>query len=336
MKKIILSLGIILLFACQTSKSNKREVQTFTGKAQGTTYMIKYIGEKDETMPIAVDSLLAAVDTSMSTYNEHSTITALNRGDSAEVDDLFIAVYQLSQKIQKETHGAFDPTFAPIIAAWGFDYSDPQAVDSAMVDSLLALCGFHLFELKGNVLYKKNRGAQLNFNAVAKGYSTDLIAMLLEKQFDVTDYYVELGGEMVIKGLNQDHEVWKIGIDKPLGENLGHELYSVVSLTDKALVTSGNYRNFVEINGEKYSHTINPKTGFPVSHNLLSATIVAKDAGSADAVATACMAMGLEKSKDFLKEYAHKYEGLLIYADEDGKLKTYYTPGLEGKIKEIN
>lgn len=324
---------LVFLAACQPQQNTERKQVAFGGEAQGTTYTVKYIGEEVETLPQQMDSLLKAIDASMSTYLESSTIVRLNEGDSAMVDEMFVEVFELSQRMKEETDGAFDPTLAPVIEAWGFDFSQPQAMDSAKVDSLLAFCGFQQFELDGNTLRKKARGAKLNFNAVAQGYSVDLMADLLQAK-NISDYYVELGGEVIAGGLNQDSVPWRIGIDKPQGQNLERELSAIVSLEDQAMVTSGNYRKFVEMDGEKYSHSIDPKSGFPVKHNLLSATIIVDEAGVADAIATACMVMGLEKCQAFLASH-QEYGAILIYSNADGDLNTFISGNLAGKVEEL-
>lgn len=334
MKNAIWISILVFLTACQLQQPKKKRKQVaFGGEAQGTTYTVKYIGEEVEDLPRQMDSLLKAIDVSMSTYLESSTIVRLNEGDSAVVDEMFVEVFELSQRMKEETEGAFDPTLAPVIEAWGFDYSQPQQMDSAKVDSLLAFCGFEQFELDGKLLRKKTRGAKLNFNAVAQGYSVDLMADLLRAK-NISDYYVELGGEVIVGGLNQDSVPWRIGIDKPQGRNLERELSAIVSLEDKAMVTSGNYRKFVEVEGEKYSHSIDPKSGFPVKHNLLSATIIADDAGVADAIATACMVMGLEKCQAFLARH-QEYEAILIYSNGDGKLNIFISESLVEKVEEL-
>jgi thiamine biosynthesis lipoprotein len=325
---------LVFLVACQPQQTTERNQVVFGGEAQGTTYTVKYIGEEVESIPKQMDSLLKAIDASMSTYLESSTIVKLNKGDSAEVEAIFVDVFKLSKRMSHETDGAFDPTLAPVIEAWGFDFSQPQSMDSSKVDSLLAFCGFEQFVLDGRTLHKKSRGAKLNFNAVAQGYSVDLMAELLRKK-ELSDYYVELGGEVIAAGLNQDSVPWRIGIDKPQGQNLERELSAIVSLENQAMVTSGNYRKSLEVDGRKYSHSIDPKTGFPVKHNLLSVTILAEEAAVADAVATACMVMGLEKSKAFLAAN-NEYEAIFIYSDKEGNLRTFITDNLAGKVEELD
>lgn len=335
MKKAFGLIFVTFLMACQHQKDKVvRNQVSFSGEAQGTTYSVKYIGEAQKNLPIQMDSLLKSIDLSMSTYLESSTIVSLNQGDSAEVDEMFVEVFELSKQISEQTNGAFDPTLAPIIEAWGFDYSQPQKMDSAKVDSLMASCGFKQFELNGNILRKKKRGAKLNFNAVAQGYSVDLMAELLGEK-GLSDYYVELGGEVIAGGLNRDSVPWRIGIDKPQGRNLERELSAIVSLEDQAMVTSGNYRKFVEVDGQKYSHSIDPLSGYPVKHNLLSATIICNRAAEADAVATACMVMGLDNCKEFV-EKNNDYAAILIYSDDKGELKTYISEKLKTKVEEID
>tara|TARA_R110002096_G_scaffold238027_3_gene429321 strand:- start:15776 stop:16792 length:1017 start_codon:yes stop_codon:yes gene_type:complete len=338
MKNLLISVSLIFLFACTPSKPDSEEKKTESeqvvqGEAQGTTYTVKYIGAENSTIKQQLDSLLRKVDLSMSTYIPNSLISKLNQGDSIQIDSLFIAVFLESKSLSNLTDGAFDPTIAPLIEAWGFDFSDPQKMDSSEVTEILTYCGFNQFELKADWLVKKSQKAKLNFNAIAQGYSVDLMASILEEN-GINRYYVELGGEVIAKGKNKDGIYWRVGIDKPSGMNLERELSAVVSLEDEAMVTSGNYRKFVEIDGIKYNHTINPKTGFPVKHSLLSAAVIADKSSTADGLATALMVMGLEKSKSFLEKHS-EFSGILIFVNREDSLETFISPELERKVEEL-
>lgn len=330
----------IILSACGQNASKQKEEegnilieQQIRGEAQGTTYTLKYIGEEQKKLKSKVDSLLAAIDQSMSTYIEESTISRLNRSDSVQVDSMFKTVFIESKRLSELTNGAFDPTIAPLIEAWGFDFSDPRKMDSSEVIRLKRFCGFDQFMLKEDWLVKNNPKAKLNFNAVAQGYSVDLMAQLL-RDHNIEHYFVELGGEVIVKGKNKDDVLWRVGIDQPSGMNLERALSAIVSLEDESMVTSGNYRKFIEIEGKKYSHTLDPKSGFPVKQNLLSATVIAKNSMTADALATACMVMGLEKAKEFLKSNPDYY-GILIYSNKEGNFKTYYSSQIADRIEEL-
>ena len=325
MKRTIIALAVTLFASCGTNpekqKTSKTEI-VVKGEAQGTTYTIKYLAEEYDGLKLQIDSLLKALDMSMSTYVPNSTISKLNNGDTVITDPMFNAVLNLSRRVNETTNGAFDPTIGPLIKAWGFDFSGPEKMDSSKIKRLLAAKGFNNFQHKSNTIWKVDSLARINFNAVAQGYSVDLMAELLNKK-DIENYYVELGGELIVKGLNKFGDLWIIGIDSPKGENLERVLSQRVSLDNKAMVTSGNYRKFYEIDGMKYSHTINPTNGYPAKNNLLSVTIITKDAGTADALATAFMVMGLEKTKEYL-DLNRDIGAHLIYS-KNGKFETFTT-----------
>lgn len=321
------------------STPSKNEVQEnveheVNGEAQGTTYTVKYIGQERPSLKEEIDDLLLLIDQSMSTYIPHSLISQLNEGDSAQIDEMFMEVYRESEQISKLTDGAFDPTIAPIIKAWGFDYSDPTKMDSSVVNELLQFCGFKQFELNGSWLVKRETKARLNFNAIAQGYSVDLMAGLLDS-LKIENYFVELGGEVKVKGKNKDEILWRVGIDSPSGKNLERKLAAIVSLEDQAMVTSGNYRKYIESDGERYYHTINPKTGFPIRHKLLSTTIIANKTSEADALATAFMVMGMKKSKAFLEQHSG-YQAVLIFENKQGQLEVYYSPSLKNRVEVLS
>lgn len=335
MKQLIYIFSIFTLVACgaeqkKESKTPSTEV-VIKGEAQGTTYTIKYLAEEYEKgLKERFDSLLNAIDQSMSTYVPNSTISALNNGDTVQIDDMFKKVFELSYNINQQTEGAFDPTIGPLIKAWGFDYSNPQKMDTAIVQDLLANSGFEQFELKGNVLNRKSPKARINFNAVAQGYSVDLMANMLDNM-QLNNYYVELGGELKTKGKNKFGDLWVIGIDRPVGKNLERNLVQRMSLDDAAMATSGNYRKFYEVDGQRYSHTLNPINGFPALNSLLSATVIAEDCGTADAYATAFMVMGKDASIEYLKQHS-ELKAYLISSTESGDFQTYVSLNLENYL----
>ncbi|MBL4708338.1 MAG: FAD:protein FMN transferase [Flavobacteriales bacterium] len=333
MKKILFVGITAILISCQTPavKESVSEV-IVQGEAQGTTYTIKYIAEEYNGIKEEVDSLLQAVDQSMSTYLPSSDISRLNEGDTIEMDQLFQEVYIMSQKVNLATEGAFDPTIGPLIKAWGFDYANPQKMDSLLVRELLANSGFAQFEQLEHKLWRKNDQARINFNAVAQGYSVDIMAQLLDQK-GIQQYYVELGGELKVKGKNKYGDWWIIGIDQPEGENLERKLAQRVSLKNSAMATSGNYRKFYEIDGKRYSHTLNPKTGYPAENNLLSATVITSDCGMADALATSFMVMGGEKSIAYLKQHP-EIKAHLILAKEDGTYESFTTENMKANLLE--
>lgn len=336
MKKIFKIFSTLLIFAvaCQPAENNKRINELIIqGSAQGTTYTVKYLGNKLEALPSELDSLLLAIDQSLSTYDTTSLITSFNNGDTIVPDRLFTDMILFSKELNAETNGAFDPTIGPLIRSWGFGFSNAEKMDSLKVDSLLALKGFDKVYLSENELYLLNKKAKLNFNAIAQGYSVDLMARLLEDHH-IYNYYVELGGEIKVKGKNSNNELWRIGIDKPEEGNETRELAAIIQLENRSMATSGNYRRFYEKEGVKYSHTLDPQNGYPVQHSLLSATVISRDCYRADALATAFMVMGLDESVSFLEKHPEDW-ALLIYSEEDGKYGFYNSPELDQLIERV-
>lgn len=337
MHKISVLAIALLLLACQeeakqTQKEHYAEILV-SGEAQGTTYTVKYIGEEHIGLKDELDSLLEAIDNSMSTYLATSTISKLNQSDSVSVDSMFENVFNMSMRANLLTGGAFDPSLGPLFKAWGFDYSVPTPMDSAMVDSLLEFCGMNQFILVDGLIKKRNQSASLNFNAIAQGYAVDLMAAVLRRH-GLENFYVELGGELKVRGHNSKNAPWRIGIDKPQGKNLERVLQHIVKLQNKAMATSGNYRNYYEVEGEKYSHTIDPATGFPVKRNILSATVIVSSCAYADALATAFMVMGLDASKEMI-EKNNTISAILIYSDEEGNMQSYISEDLNDQIEAL-
>ena len=284
--------------------------------------------------PKKLDSLLASIDASLSTYDTTSLISSFNRGDTILADRLFQEMLSFSQAINIETNGAFDPTIGPLIKAWGWDFSKAEEMDSLKVDSLLQIKGFDKISITNETAYLKDPRAKLNFNAIAQGYSVDLMADLIESK-GINNYYIELGGELKVKGLKLDSSLWRIGIDRPEENNTERDLVAVINLENKALATSGNYRKFYEKDGMKYSHTIDPSSGYPVSHSLLSATVISNDCYRADALATAFMVMGYERSVEFLRSSKTDL-GFLIFAKEDGEYGYFISSELETALEKID
>jgi len=333
MKKIFYTAFVLSLFSCGEQDHQKQKM-VVEGYAQGTTYNIVYISKDGIDYQRAIDSTLIEIDNSLSTYQKRSIISKFNQTDSTlEVDKMFTDVYNISKKVFKISKGAFDPTIAPIVNAWGFGFENLHSTDSTTIDSLKMFVDFSKISMDETMVVKEVPGMMLDFNAVAQGYSVDVLAELLEAR-GINNYLVEVGGELRAKGLNLEDTLWRIGIDKPMAGLENRELEAIVNLDNKALATSGNYRKFYEKGGMKFSHTINPKTGYPVEHNLLSATVIADDCGEADAFATVFMVVGLQETKKLLSENKN-LEALLIYSDEDGGLQTFITEGLTGFI-ELN
>ena len=250
-------------------------------------------------------------------------------------DTFFTNVFCRSMEISKETNGAFDITVAPLANAWGFGFKKGAFPDSAMIDSLLEITGYEKVKLsdEGKVV-KADPRIMLSCSAVAKGYAVDIVAQLLEKK-GIRNFMVDIGGEVVVHGQNPQNGLWRIGLNKPIDDSLAvsQELQAVLQVTDLGMATSGNYRNYYYKDGKKYAHTIDPRTGYPVQHNILSATVIAKDCMSADAYATAFMVMGLEEAERVADAHPD-IDACFIYTDKEGKLQTFLTKGMEKYMKD--
>lgn len=223
----------------------------------GTVYHVTY--RYDKNLLSEIQRELEAFDLSLSPFNEASVISKVNRNESIEVDDWFRAVFLRSKEIYKSTGGAFDPTLSPLINAWGFGFKNGDTITPVMIDSLLEIVGMNKVELKGGRVIKEDNRVTLNFSAIAKGYATDVIGKFLEKK-GITDYLVEIGGEIIAKGKNPKGELWSVGISKPQEENdvQNSDIEEIIRFTDAAVATSGNYRNYHLVNGRKVAHTIDP------------------------------------------------------------------------------
>jgi thiamine biosynthesis lipoprotein len=324
---LVVVIGAVLLFSHRTGRGQYIKIAGFI---QGTSYHITYESKTGKNLQHEIDSLLADFDRSASIYLPSSIISRINRNDpTVEADDKFVALFNKSLEVWKETGGAFDITVAPLVNAWGFGSVPSTSPDSSTIDSLLQYVGMDKVSLKGKKIIKTHPNVMLDMNAIAQGYSVDLVAEYLENM-GIKDYMVEIGGEVRTRGHNEKGNLWRIGIDKPVEGNMipGSDLQAILRLNRRSLATSGNYRKFYEKNGIKYSHTINPATGFPAMSNLLSATIIADDCITADAYATACMVLGLEKSIDFLGKHGY-LDAYLIFSNEKGEFNVYVTNGFD-------
>ncbi len=323
--------GLLLaLSSCSIAPSEKRI--HFVGQAQGTYYSIIYYAEDTIVYQHEIDSLLRAFDQVASIYQPNSIISKVNRNEISEVTDpWFTEIFNLAMRISEETGGAFDITVGPLVNAWGFGFRNKLDMDQQKVDSLLQFVGFKGIRLEENSIVKDHPNTQIDFNAIAKGYSIDVIGDFFHQR-GIRNFLVDIGGEILARGAKSGNQQWVVGIEQPSDEPTSERvLKAMVNVNDIAMATSGNYRRFYEVDGVKYAHTIDPKTGYPVIHSLLSATVFADSVGKADAYATAFMVMGLEKSREFLESNDH-LEGFLIYSDETGEIKTFATEGVEKMI----
>lgn len=290
------------------------------GPIFGTFYHIKY--EASEPLDSAILNELRAVDNSLSTFNQLSTISRINSNRSQRTDAMLYDIVQRAQAVSEATDGAFDITVMPLVNAWGFGFRKGIFPDSAQVDSLRRLVGFRRISLGADSLLRKSDPRMMiDCAAIAKGYGVDRVAKVL-RDHGVRNFMVEIGGEVVVKGRNPEGHPWQIGVSKPVeGNKLGHgDLQLVLSLENCALATSGNYRNFYVRDGKKYAHTIDPRTGRPVQHSLLSATVAAPTCATADAYATAFMVMGVAEARQLLEKH-RELKAILIYSDTDGKMR---------------
>lgn len=330
LKKLPFVLSVILIGLFSSCKTNPSSKYLFLeGFTQGTTYHITYEDKQSISYSVEINRLFQEIDSSMSIYRKNSIISGVNSNNPAAVpDDYFLNVIYRSREISKETSGAFDITVGPLVNAWGFGYSDRMKINPKVVDSLLGFVGYELITAEHGLLIKADPRIQLDVNAIAKGYTVDLVSDLLESK-GIENYMVEIGGEVRVKGYNPKGEFWRIGVDKPIDDPAAsdRQLQAILNLTDIAMATSGNYRRFYVEDGMKYSHTIDPQTGYPVDHNLLSATVFTDSCMDADAYATAFMVMGLEKSIEFARKHPRIAGIYLIYYTKEG-LRTFMTEEL--------
>lgn len=323
-------LGIIL--SCSSPKTSK--LIKFNGQTQGTYYAVTYYDIDGRNLQNEIEDLLKDFDQTASMWVETSIISKINRNNSrVEINQDFTELFNLSNEVYQKSEGAFDPTIGPLVNAWGFGFADRMKVNQHVIDSLLPLVDFTKVRLEGNMISKADERIQFDFNAIAQGYSVDLIGRYLEEN-GIENYLLDIGGEVLGKGKKPSDESWRVGIEKPADNAAyGEGLKAIVNLNNKALATSGNYRKFYEEGGVRYSHTIDPNTGYPVQHTLLSVSVLANDCASADAYATVFMVMGLEKAKAFLYD-SRNMDAYFIYSDKDGNLKTYFSEGFKEIIVE--
>lgn len=297
----VLAIVCLLLYQRQSMVNNQWSMIKNEGTVFGTLYHAKYLYNKD--LKAEIETELQKVDASLSMFNPQSTISKINRNETDEVDEMLNEVLQLSFTIYKATDGAFDPTVAPLVNAWGFGFKSGQMPDSTQIDSLLALVGLSHIHLEGNKLVKDNPLTILDFSAIAKGYGVDRAAQVLRDK-GVENFMIEIGGEIVTEGVNEKGEPWRIGINKPDDDSTSTntEIQEVIELSGKAIATSGNYRNYYIKDGRKIAHTINPKTGYPAQQDILSSTVIASTCAEADAFATAFMVLGTEGANRVLEK----------------------------------
>ena len=332
----VLSLISLVAFLTQGCIQKTPVIENFTGFTQGSTYSIVYDNEKNITpfeLKSQVETILHNFDMSLSVYQDSSIISRVNRNEPAAADTFFIDVFNKSVLISAMTGGAFDITIGPLVRAWGFGPDEHKNFKKEKLDSLMNLVGMGKVSIVNGHVIKAFPGICLDVNAIAQGYSVDVVCRYFDN-LGIKNYLVEIGGEVRAKG-KKGKALWRIGIDRPEDNNMtpGQNLQGIIKITDKAVSTSGNYRKFYVEDGIKYSHEIDPKTGYPAKNTLLSATIVADDCTMADGLATAAMVMGKEKFIKFLVIHP-EVQAYLIFSDETGNFKTWTSKELICKISE--
>lgn len=315
-----LIIGTILILSKSKQTANP-EYRSAQGLVFGTRYNITYLYNTD--LKPDIESTLKLVDNALSMFNPESTISQVNNSEVMLVgDQLFLKVFRRAMEISDWTHGAFDITVAPAVNAWGFGFKHAENIKQSTIDSLMEITGYwKIHELNG-MIEKDDPRIMLDCSAIAKGFGSDMVADMLRSK-GIDDFMVEIGGEIVVSGHNPKGKLWNIGISKPVDDSLSvnNELQTVIPVTDIAIATSGNYRNFYVKDGRKYAHTIDPHTCMPVSHNLLSATVFASDCATADALATSMMVMGLDSAQALCARHP-EIRAYFIYEAPDGTIGT--------------
>lgn len=331
----LLSALLALAYVSTGCNDEKPVFANFTGYTQGTTYSMVYqnnqnIGPAD--LRSKVEKILHNFDMSVSTYNDSSIISRINRNEDVLADQYFTEIFTKSLLISELTDGAFDITVGPLVKAWGFGPDEHKNFTESKRDSLMKFVGMSKVSIRNGRVVKSDPGICLDVNAIAPGYSVDLICRFFDS-LKIKNYLVEIGGEVRGKGTRAG-ALWRIGIDKPIDNiSSGQTFQAIAKISDKALATSGNYRKFYIENGIKYSHEIDPKTGYPAKNSLLSVSILADDCAMADGIATACMVMGKEKTIEFLGSHP-EFCAYLIFSDDNGNFQTWISPKFADSISE--
>lgn len=327
-KNLIFLLLLIVLPSCSA-----RWIYHFQeGPVYGSTYHITYEYKPSVTLEKDINRILERINVSMSNYDPGSTLSRINRNDtSARLDEDLKRVLEVGRIVSVQSDGAFDMTVAPIVNAWGFGFTAREMVTQSMIDSMLEFTGYQKIRIEGDRLIKDDPRIMIDPNGITPGYVADLISEYFES-VGIKNYLVEIGGELRCRGKNRQGNSWRVGVDKPLENSLERQIQQIFHLDHISVATSGNYRSFYEENGVKYSHTIDPKTGYPARSNLLSATVFTDLCIYADAYATVFMVVGLEKAKEFCMQMPD-IQAYFIYSDTDDSIKTWQSPGVQAMIQ---
>jgi thiamine biosynthesis lipoprotein len=329
----LFTISSLLLLSCRQQVRNTIKI---SGQAQGTTYNITYLAGPKSNYRDQFDSIFRQIDASLSTYDSTSLISRINRNDSTVlVDAMFATVFEKAIEVSDKTNGVFDVTVAPVVNAYGFGFAKREKVTNQLIDSLLPYVGYKKVRIENQKLLKEMPQIMLDFNAIAQGYTVDVLSSYLESK-GIDNYLVEVGGEMRAKGKRLDDSPWTVGIEQPNEDATeGATMQVTLEVQDKSLATSGNYKRFYTEDGKKYAHIINPFTGYPAKNNLLSATVAADDCMTADAYATAFMVMGLEQAKQFVAANPNLNLEVLFIYDENGTWKTYTSAMFQEHVKFV-
>lgn len=328
---IVFLLGYLAIKFISPSDSEDK-YQFDKGEIYKTTYSIIY--QSPTNHKIAIETLLNSYGASISPFDSTTQISKINQGDTTVVADGYLKeLIVKSKEIYEKTDGAFDPTISPLINAWGFGYKNSIDIEPCVIDSLLQYVGINRVTINADgVVKRESPNISLNFSAIAKGRAVDLVAEFLNSN-NIDNFLVEIGGEIVSKGINPKGDKWHIGVDKPAIDNDTRELEEILRANSMAMATSGNYRKFRYVDGKRVGHTINPKTGRPTNNSLLSATVIAPNCMTADAYATAFMVLGLNKSQEILAADT-TLQAILIYAADSTQNSIYITEGVKSYISD--
>ena len=328
MRKLVWVASLLMLLAMTFASCAKQpQKMVLQGLVQGSYYAITYYDEEGRNFQQEIDSIFHAVDMSVNLWVDSSVICKVNRNEEVALDQIFIENFEVAQRAAALSDGYFDPTISPLVSAWGFSAKNPHLppLTSHLIDSLKQLVDYRKVRIEDGKLIKENPAMKLDFNAIAQGYTTDLVGALLEAK-GIKSYIVDVGGEIFARGTKPDGKPWVVGIEKPSADwDSERVVQQRVELEDKGIVTSGSYRKYVERDGKRYSHCIDPMTGYPVEHNLLSATVIAENATWADALASVCMVMGMERSLELIKTL-DGVEVYYIFVNDRNELETYSYP----------
>lgn len=312
------------------SRVSAQKLVEVSGQAQGTYFIVKYVSNDTTSLRPQIDSLFGVIDHSLSLYKPGSLINQFNEGNEVQMDEHMAYVIKRSLEISKSTNGAFDITVKPLVDAWGFGVHKPAAQHVPGPDTLkriLRYVGSKYLQVHGQTLVKLKKDVQIDCNGIAQGYTTDVIARFLQQK-GITDYLVDVGGELAGSGKNHRGKIWTVGIETPAAIESPYPAQALLELNNKAITTSGNYRRFFEQGGTRFAHSINPSTGQALHSNIIAVTVMAKDAITADGYDNALILMGVEKGLAFIRKHPeYGLDAYFIYKNKKGEITTAFSAG---------